>query len=170
VPPSAILAVTFTNKAAGEMRERVASLLEGRSNSRIRRRCFHVPLLLRAPAAARWRAWRHSPRLYAPFSIYDDEDQLAIIKAAYRAWASTRRSHAVSRGAVADQPRQESEETPQEMYKQSADPRVTKLAAVFEEYEKALRQANALDFDDLLLEACACCATTSPRAMPGTAA
>jgi DNA helicase II / ATP-dependent DNA helicase PcrA len=42
--------------------------------------------------------------------------------------------------------------TPQEMYSESADPRVTKVAAVYEEYEKALRQANALDFDDLLLE------------------
>ena len=42
--------------------------------------------------------------------------------------------------------------TPQEMYSESADPRVTRVAAVYEEYEKALRQANALDFDDLLLE------------------
>jgi len=42
--------------------------------------------------------------------------------------------------------------TPQEMYSESADPRVTKVAAVYEEYEKTLRQANALDFDDLLLE------------------
>ncbi len=43
-------------------------------------------------------------------------------------------------------------ETPQELYSKSADPRMTKVAAVYEEYEKALRQANALDFDDLLLE------------------
>src|SRR6202030_1927520 len=43
--------------------------------------------------------------------------------------------------------------TPQEMYNESADPRVTKVAAVYEEYEKELRLANALDFDDLLLEA-----------------
>jgi len=42
--------------------------------------------------------------------------------------------------------------TPREMYSESADPRVTKVAAVYEEYEKALLQANALDFDDLLLE------------------
>src|ERR1700735_1762416 len=38
------------------------------------------------------------------------------------------------------------------MYSESADPRVTKVAAVYEEYEKELRKANALDFDDLLLE------------------
>ncbi len=39
------------------------------------------------------------------------------------------------------------------MYNESGDPRVTKMAAVYEEYEKELRAANALDFDDLLLEA-----------------
>src|ERR1019366_1284440 len=40
----------------------------------------------------------------------------------------------------------------EELYRKSADPRITKVAAVYEEYEKALHQANALDFDDLLLE------------------
>src|SRR4029079_7711507 len=43
-------------------------------------------------------------------------------------------------------------ETPQDLYSKAADPRLTKVAAVYEEYESALRQANALDFDDLLLE------------------
>src|SRR5207248_3140006 len=42
--------------------------------------------------------------------------------------------------------------TPDVMYSKSADRRVTQIAAVYEDYEKALRQANALDFDDLLLE------------------
>src|SRR5260370_23323508 len=42
---------------------------------------------------------------------------------------------------------------PQELYLQSADPKTEKIAHLFEEYRKELRKANALDFDDLLLEA-----------------
>ena len=42
---------------------------------------------------------------------------------------------------------------PQEIYLQSADPKTEKVAHIFEEYRKELRKANALDFDDLLLEA-----------------
>ena len=42
---------------------------------------------------------------------------------------------------------------PQELYLQSADPKTEKIAHIYEEYRKELRKANALDFDDLLLEA-----------------
>src|SRR5207302_10842834 len=85
VPPSAILAVTFTNKAAGEMRERVAALLEdSHLDSRPNVSTFHsfcVRLLRRdGDALAPIR-----PGFTRRFTIYDDEDQLQIIKAAYRA-------------------------------------------------------------------------------------
>src|SRR5258708_15861647 len=42
---------------------------------------------------------------------------------------------------------------PQEIYLQSADPKTEKIAHIFEEYRKELLKANAMDFDDLLLEA-----------------
>jgi DNA helicase-2/ATP-dependent DNA helicase PcrA len=85
VPPSAILAVTFTNKASGEMRERVASLLgDIPLDSSPLISTFHsfcVRLLRRdgEPLA------RIRPGFTRRFSIYDDDDQIAIIKAAYRA-------------------------------------------------------------------------------------
>src|SRR5271168_434184 len=85
VPPSAILAVTFTNKAAQEMRERVAALLHDvELSSAPNLSTFHsfcVRLLRRdgEPLA------QIRPGFTRRFSIYDDEDQLAIIKAAYRA-------------------------------------------------------------------------------------
>ncbi len=84
VPPSAVLAVTFTNKAANEMRERVAALLaDTHLDSAPRISTFHsfcVRLLRRDgdPLA------RVRPGFTRRFTIYDDEDQLAIIKAAYR--------------------------------------------------------------------------------------
>src|SRR5579872_5675856 len=84
VPPSAILAVTFTNKAAGEMRDRVTSLLGDMPlESAPTVSTFHsfcVRMLRRDgdPLA------RIRPGFTRRFTIYDDEDQLAIIKSAYR--------------------------------------------------------------------------------------
>src|SRR5437763_12587062 len=84
VPPFAILAVTFTNKAAGEMRSRVAQHLEGldlsSSPSVSTFHSFCVRLLRRDGAALA----QIRPGFTREFSIYDDEDQLLIIKAAYK--------------------------------------------------------------------------------------
>ena len=84
VPPAAILAVTFTNKAAEEMRSRVQSLLEGHElSSDPRLSTFHsfcVRLLRRDGDPLT----RIRPGFTRRFSIYDEEDQLAIVKAGYR--------------------------------------------------------------------------------------
>ena len=151
-PPSAILAVTFTNKAAEEMRSRVASLLDGIPVSGTPListfHSFCVRLLRRdgdglAPIR---------PGFTRTFSIYDDEDQLAIIKAAYRRMGLDEKAMPYRATLSQISHAKNLKKTPQDLYSESADPRITKIAAVFEEYEKALRQANALDFDDLLLE------------------
>ena len=152
VPPSAILAVTFTNKAAQEMRARVAALLSRvELDSAPNLSTFHsfcVRLLRRdgEPLA------QLRPGFTRRFSIYDDEDQLALIKAAFRHLgldekfmqyraALSRISHAKNL-----------KETPQDFYRKANDPTASKLAVIWDEYEKALLTANALDFDDLLLE------------------
>jgi len=152
VPPSAILAVTFTNKAAQEMRARVSALLSGvELDSAPNLSTFHsfcVRLLRRdgEPLA------QLRPGFTRRFSIYDDEDQLALIKAAFRHLgldekfmqyraALSRISHAKNL-----------KETPQDFYRKANDPTASKLAVIWDEYEKALLTANALDFDDLLLE------------------
>ena len=152
IPPSAILAVTFTNKAADEMRMRVASLLESENlSSSPNLSTFHsfcVRLLRRDgdPLA------QIRPGFTRRFSIYDDEDQLALIKAAFRHLGLDEKfmqpRAVLSRISQA----KNSKKTPQDLYQEATEPILTKVAVVFEEYEKALRQANALDFDDLLLE------------------
>src|SRR5215471_18101113 len=114
IPPSTILAVTFTNKAADEMRKRVADLLENENlSSTPSLSTFHsfcVRLLRRDgdPLA------QIRPGFTRRFSIYDDEDQLTIIKNAYRALgleekdfmqyraALSRISHSKNRNETAD--------------------------------------------------------------------
>jgi DNA helicase II / ATP-dependent DNA helicase PcrA len=152
VPPFAILAVTFTNKAAGEMRARVLSHLEGvELSSSPLVSTFHsfcVRLLRRdGDALAQIR-----PGFTRTFSIYDDEDQLSIIKAAYKRMGLDDKAipHRTAMSQISQS--KSLKESPQDLYGRASDPRMTRIAAVYEEYEKALRQGNALDFDDLLLE------------------
>ncbi len=154
VPPSAILAVTFTNKAAKEMRERVAGLLEGAGlESTPRLSTFHsfcVRLLRRDgdPLAG------IRPGFTRRFTIYDEDDQLAIVKAAYRTLGLQEKEFMQYRAALSRISRSKNlKQGPADLYQKAVNSESEKLAAVFEQYEKALRSANALDFDDLLLEA-----------------
>jgi DNA helicase-2/ATP-dependent DNA helicase PcrA len=150
--PDSILAVTFTNKAAAEMGERVEKLMGHGSLARPLISTFHsfcVRLLRRDIEALRI----NNEGLTKTFAIYDENDQQAVVKAVMRrmglddkqltprvalskiSWA---KNHMID---------------PQEFYLQSADPTAEKVAHIFEGYRKELRKANALDFDDLLLEA-----------------
>ena len=151
VPPAAILAVTFTNKAAGEMRRRVAALLgEEHAETQPRVSTFHsfcVRLLRRDgdPLA------RVRPGFKRTFSVYDDDDQLSVVKSAYRNLGLDEQfmKYRAALGSISGAKNRA--ETPVEM-RRSGNPQFQKLASVFEEYEKTLRNNNALDFDDLLLE------------------
>ncbi len=86
------------------------------------------------------------------FTIYDDDDQVSLLKSIYKQLgldekfmpyraALSRISHAKSH-----------QQTPQDWYKAATDPKLTRLAKIYESYEERLLLANALDFDDLLLE------------------
>ncbi|MCS6952813.1 MAG: UvrD-helicase domain-containing protein [Bryobacterales bacterium] len=152
IPASAILAVTFTNKAAEEMAGRVAALLgEAHLGNRPWVSTFHsfcVRLLRRDGASlATWR-----PGFTTAFTIYDEDDQLAVVKAVFRRHGLDEKfmpyRAVLSRISFAKNHQQ----TPADLYQASTDPRMSRLALVYEEYEDRLRQANALDFDDLLLE------------------
>ncbi len=147
--PDNILAVTFTNKAAEEMRERVKALLGGSAgrNPSLWMATFHstcVRLLRRdGPAAG----------IARDFTIYDEDDQAALLKTVLKDLglderflparaAQARISHWKNQGL-----------TPRDAYQAASDPRAERLAVLFEHYQQALRRNNALDFDDLLLEA-----------------
>ena len=151
VEPDSILAVTFTNKAAAEMAERVNHLLGGRTLRKPLIATFHsfcVRVLRRDIEEMKV----GNAGYKKDFAIYDESDQQQVVKGIMRrlglddkqlkpSAVLSRISHA--KNLMLD---------PQEMYLQSADPVTEKVAHIFEEYRKELRKANALDFDDLLLE------------------
>src|SRR6195256_5913364 len=147
VPAEAILAVTFTNKAAEEMRNRVSDLLlrAGVSPAQPWLSTFHslCARLLRREAAA--------AGLPGDFAVYDDDDQLAAVKLAMTKLqieddsltprnVLSRISHAKNHGQTAAQLRTE-----------AFDQDMRRTADIFTAYEKLLHDSKALDFDDLLL-------------------
>jgi len=159
VMPESILAVTFTNKASSEMAERVDKLVGGLSVAKPVISTFHsfcVRVLRRDIEALRIPSTvpgQPPIGLTKNFVIYDESDQQQVVKGIMRrlglddkqltprtvlsriSWA---KNHMLN---------------PQEIYLQSADPKTEKIAHIFEEYRKELLKANAMDFDDLLLEA-----------------
>src|SRR5579859_4005685 len=147
VPAEAILAVTFTNKAAEEMRTRVSDLLlrSGVTPAQPWLSTFHslCARLLR----------REAPNAGLPrdFAIYDDDDQLAAVKLAMTKLAidddSLTPRNILSRISYA----KNHGKTPEMLRGEAIDKDGRRVADVFAAYEKLLQQSNALDFDDLLL-------------------
>lgn len=142
VPAEAILAITFTNKAAQEMQRRIHAMCDARGAWI---RTFH------STCAAILRRWPESAGLRPGFSIYDSDDQAKVVRAALKELdvpsSTLKPSEALSSisrwkadGKTPDEVLAERHWSYEHRWK----------AQVFEAYVKALRENNAVDFDDLL--------------------
>ena len=144
VAPAHILAVTFTNKAAGEMRSRVTRLL-GEEPAGMWIGTFHSigARMLRREAALVGRT--------PGFTIYDEDDSLAVIKRIMdrQKLSAKQFPPRALRAAISDA--KNALVLPAEYERLAMDPHAKAAASVYHELEGTLRESNAVDFDDLLL-------------------
>jgi DNA helicase-2/ATP-dependent DNA helicase PcrA len=151
VPADRILAVTFTNKAASEMASRVEQLIGGRSLNKPQISTFHsfcVRLLRRDIEALRV----NGKGFTRDFVIYDESDQQAVIKSAIKRLGLDDKKLTPRSVLGLISSAKNHMQDPQEMYLNSADPKMERIAHLYKIYKDELAKANALDFDDLLLE------------------
>src|SRR5271170_7932793 len=151
VSADSILAVTFTNKAAKEMAERVDKILGHASLAKPMLATFHsfcVRVLRMDIETMRL----NGVGLIRTFAIYDEVDQQAVVKAALKRLAidDKQLKPRVALGRISWAKNHMID--PQEYFLASTNPMEEKIAHIFEIYRKELFKANALDFDDLLLE------------------
>jgi len=143
IPASSILAVTFTNKAAGEMRDRVRDLLSGKRGGLPLVATFHslgVRLL---------REFHEEAGVPKNFSIWDRDDSLRAVKAELKRldteeWTPRQILGAISREKGGGK-------TLAEYRERASSRREQVVTTVWERYEQELQAQDCLDFDDLLV-------------------
>src|SRR5580700_11025977 len=151
VSPDNILAVTFTNKAAKEMEERVEKILGHSTLAKPTLATFHsfcVRVLRRDIEALRV----GGKGLNKSFAIYDETDQQAVVKQALKRLGvdDKQLKPRVALGRISWAKNHMID--PQEYFLASTNPLEEKIAHIFKIYRDELFKANAMDFDDLLLE------------------
>jgi DNA helicase-2/ATP-dependent DNA helicase PcrA len=142
VPPWQILAVTFTNKAAGEMKQRLEKLLGAAESPWVA--TFHstcVRLLRREIGALGYSS---------DFSIYDDQDQQRLLRDVLKELAIPEKSLRPGAAAAAIDGAKNRGQLPDDLPRD--DYAGEQLYKIYSLYQKRLKQANALDFGDLLLQ------------------
>src|SRR4051812_11870331 len=138
VDPGAVLAVTFTNKAATEMRERLARMIDPTAAKQVTMSTFHALCLRILRTGIERLGYKKN------FSIYDEGDQIGLIK------------KIITRSAARDEKLDPNKARAVISKAKNAglfstDTEETLIGAVSHRYDTELKRVNAVDFDDLLL-------------------
>ncbi len=141
VPPWQILAVTFTNKAAAEMKERVEKLLGSGD----------APLIATFHSACVRILRREIDQLgySSHFAIYDDKDAERVLKDIIRELGLDEKKHPAKMFAAAIDDCKNAGRAPEEL--ETDDPAGEMIARVYAAYQERLKRCNALDFGDLIV-------------------
>ena len=148
IRPENILAVTFTNKAAREMRDRIDKLIGDESTEGLVMGTFHslgVRILRQNPGLV-----SHHLQLQPNFVIYDDGDQMELARSAVKNAGLDPKQVAPRRMLSRISAAKSTLMTPDELAAEGETYDDELVVRVYQEYEKLLKAANAVDFDDLL--------------------
>lgn len=146
IAPEHIVAVSFTNKAAGEMRERISHMLGPTTANALVLSTFH------ALGARILRENAKRAKLKRPFHILDEGERRRILRSILKELNLDGSSSGAAYllGLVSKAKNQMS--SPAQMKEARFDPNIPRAQKIYEYYETALHNLNAVDFDDLLLK------------------
>ncbi len=147
VRPYNILAVTFTNKAAAEMKERIANLVGDLAMRELWAGTFH------SLCARCLRERGHLIGLDKNFVIYDDGDQISLVKEAVRELSLDDKQYAPRAVLSAISKAKETLQTPEDILNDfSASPYERAVGRAYQLYQQKMTLSSALDFDDLIMK------------------
>ena len=155
IPPENILLLTFTNKAAGEMKERIVKLLTDNPNYHLSPNTYHLPYAgtFHSFCAKILRKEGHLLGYSPNFVIYDDQDQLDAIKVVLKKLDLSLKDFRPN-SVLATISQAKNELVSELEYPQYArGPWQKNVAQIYLEYQGFLRRNQALDFDDLIFKA-----------------